>query len=221
MSQTSSQEKNIQTMSDEEKEKVSKSHGCFDGLKEEMNKIGNTIQKEFDVVGHKLTSEIHQHTHAPVLHNFVTGNKIQLVSKINGRALQVAKTDDGGFIVNGAGDLGPTAQNAIWTVINEGNNRVHIHNDFNYLAIISGQTQVMFFGAGAQVADETKFQLIAKGDNCVVLESANEYDRCVGVREDGTIKPALHCLPADEHAQFCVYVLEAPLVEKAIATKGE
>lgn len=46
-------------------------------------------------------------------HNFVTGNKIQLVSKINGRALQVAKTDDGGLIVNGAGDLGPTAQNGI------------------------------------------------------------------------------------------------------------
>lgn len=57
------------------------------------------------------------------------------------------------------------------------------------------------------MADETKFQLIAKGDNCVVLESVKEYDRCVGVREDGTIKPALHCLPADEHAQFCVYVL--------------
>lgn len=54
------------------------------------------------------------------------------------------------------------------------------------------------------MADETKFQLIAKGDNCVVLESVKEYDRCVGVREDGTIKPALHCLPADEHAQFCV-----------------
>lgn len=57
------------------------------------------------------------------------------------------------------------------------------------------------------MADETKFQLIAKGDNCVVLESVKEYDRCVGVREDGTIKPALNCLPADEHAQFCVYVL--------------
>lgn len=35
------------------------------------------------------------------------------MSKINGRALQVAKTDDGGLIVNGAGDLGPTAQNGI------------------------------------------------------------------------------------------------------------
>lgn len=51
--------------------------------------------------------------HYLLQHNFVTGNKIQLVSKINGRALQVAKTDDGGFIVNGAGDLGPTAQNGI------------------------------------------------------------------------------------------------------------
>lgn len=91
-------------MSDEEKEK----HGCFDGLKQEMNKIGNTIQKEFDAVGHKLTSEIYQHTHAPVLHNFVTGKKIQLVSKINGRALQVAKSAYGGLIVNGARDLGPT-----------------------------------------------------------------------------------------------------------------
>lgn len=41
-------------------------------------------------------------------HNFVTGKKIQLVSKINGRALQVAKSAYGGLIVNGARDLGPT-----------------------------------------------------------------------------------------------------------------
>lgn len=78
MSQTSNQEKNnTQTMSDEEKEK----HGCFDGLKQKMNKIGNTIQKEFDAVGHKLTSEIYQHTHAPVLHNFVTGKKFSWCQK--------------------------------------------------------------------------------------------------------------------------------------------
>lgn len=60
---------------------------------------------------------------------------------------------------------------------------------------------------GAQVADETKFQLIVKGENCVVLESVKGHDRSVGVREDGSIKPARHCLPADEHAQFCIYVL--------------
>lgn len=60
---------------------------------------------------------------------------------------------------------------------------------------------------GAQVADETKFQLIVKGENCVVLESVKGHDRCVGVREDGSIKPARHCLPADEHVQFCIYVL--------------
>lgn len=100
-------------------------------------------------------------------------------------------------------------------------NQVHLHNDFNYLAIISGQTQVMYFGMGAQVADETKFQLIVKGENCVVLESVKGHDRSVWVREDGSIKPARHCLPADEHAQFCIYVLEAPLVEKAIAAKGD
>lgn len=57
------------------------------------------------------------------------------------------------------------------------------------------------------MADETKFQLIVKGENCVVLESVKGHDRCVGVREDGSIKPARHCLPADEHVQFCIYVL--------------
>ena len=31
-----------------------------------MNKIGNTIQKELDVAGHKISSEIHQHAHATV-----------------------------------------------------------------------------------------------------------------------------------------------------------
>ena len=43
--------------------------------------------------------------------NFVTGNKIQLVSKINGRALQVTHPATGGPIVYGNGDLGPDARN--------------------------------------------------------------------------------------------------------------
>lgn len=36
-------------------------YGCFDGLKEEMNKIGYIIQKEFDVVGYKFILEIYQY----------------------------------------------------------------------------------------------------------------------------------------------------------------
>ena len=46
--------------------------------------------------------------------NFVTGNKIQLVSKINGRALQVTRPANGGPIVYGNGDLGPDAKNGIY-----------------------------------------------------------------------------------------------------------
>ena len=60
---------------------------------------------------------------------------------------------------------------------------------------------------GAQVADETRFQLIAKGEKCVVLESVKEYEKCVGVREDGTLMPASHCSAVDEHAKFYVYLL--------------
>lgn len=29
---------------------------------------------------------------------------------------------------------------AVWTVINEGNNQVRLHNNFNYLGIVNGQT---------------------------------------------------------------------------------
>nr|XP_022320312.1 uncharacterized protein LOC111122722 [Crassostrea virginica] len=216
MAQTSNDQKtDTQMMTEEEKNK----HGCFDGLKQEMNKIGNTIQKELDVAGHKISSEIHQHAHATVFNNFVTGNKIQLVSKINGRALQVTRPATGGPIVYGNGDLGPDAKNAIWTVINEGNNRVHLHNNFDYLVILAGVTGVMHFDEGAQVAEETRFQLIAKGEKCVVLESVKEYEKCVGVREDGTLMPASHCSAADEHAKFYVYLVEAPLVERALQGK--
>lgn len=38
-----------------------------------------------------------------------------------------------------------------------------------------------------------------KGDNCVVLEFVKEYDRCVGVWEDGIIKFVLYCLLVDEY----------------------
>lgn len=32
---------------------------------------------------------------------------------------------------------------AVWTVINEGSNQVRLHNNFNYLAIVNGQTMVI------------------------------------------------------------------------------
>lgn len=32
---------------------------------------------------------------------------------------------------------------ALWTVINEGSNQVRLHNNFNYLAIVNGQTMVI------------------------------------------------------------------------------
>ena len=52
--------------------------------------------------------------HSMFQNNFVTGNKIQLVSKINGRALQVTHPANGGPIVYGNGDLGPDAKNGIY-----------------------------------------------------------------------------------------------------------
>lgn len=51
-----------------------------------MNKIGNTIQKELDVAGHKISSEIHQHAHATVFVNpsgfFVVEKMLIVISSI-------------------------------------------------------------------------------------------------------------------------------------------
>nr|XP_022324917.1 uncharacterized protein LOC111125426 [Crassostrea virginica] len=157
-----------------------------------------------------IRTEYNQHNYGPVMENFVTGNQVQLVSKSSGRCLQIVQSQTGQLVVDGTGNFGPQFFNAVWTVINEGSNQVRLHNNFNYLAIVNGQTMVIHVPQGAHFGIETKLQLILKGQNFVCLESVKERGKCVGVLPDGSLKPALACSASDDHAKFGVHLTSTP-----------
>ncbi|KAJ8316135.1 hypothetical protein KUTeg_006149 [Tegillarca granosa] len=77
---------------------------------------------------------------------FATNNVVQLISRSSGGTLQVVQSSSGHLVVDGCG---PDAQafNNVWTVINEGNNMVRLHNNNNYLAIVNGTTTVVFMSS--------------------------------------------------------------------------
>ncbi|XP_061189294.1 uncharacterized protein LOC133197335 isoform X1 [Saccostrea echinata] len=185
-------------------------HGLLGSLGKDLNRLGGFIQKELDAAGNMIRTEYHQHNYGPVLENFVTGNQIQLVSKSSGRALQIVQSSSGQLVVDGMGVIGPEVFNAVWTVINEGNNQVRLHNNFNYLAIVNGHTVVMHVPQGSHLGIETKFMLLLKGQNFVCLESCKERGKCVGILGDGTLKPAAACSANDDHAKFGVYFASTP-----------
>ncbi|XP_048779096.1 uncharacterized protein LOC125682511 isoform X2 [Ostrea edulis] len=185
-------------------------HGLLGSLTKDLNKFGRSVQKELDSAGNMIRSEYNQVNYGPVLQNFVTGNQIQLVSKASGRALQIVQSPSGQLVIDGMGIVGPQAFNAVWTVINEGNNQVRLHNNFNYLGIVNGQTILIHMPKGAHLGVETKFQMVLKGENFVCLESPKERGKCVGILGDGTLKPALACSSSDEHAKFGVCLTSTP-----------
>lgn len=185
-------------------------HGILGSLTKDLNKFGRSVQKELDAAGNMIRSEYNQHNYGPVMESFVTGNQVQLVSKASGRCLQIVQSQSGQLVVDGTGTFGQQVFNALWTVINEGSNQVRLHNNFNYLAIVNGQTMVIHKPQGAPLGIETKFQLVLKGQNFVCMESLKERGKCVGVLQDGSLKPALACSTTDEHAKFGVYLASTP-----------
>ncbi|GFO38769.1 hypothetical protein PoB_006527400, partial [Plakobranchus ocellatus] len=76
---------------------------------------------------------------------FRTGNIVQLISRLTGRCVQIVINAQGLMVLDANGVCDPNAFNSLWTVTNEGNNQVRLHNSNNYLAIEQGHTIVKPF----------------------------------------------------------------------------
>ncbi|CAG2256014.1 unnamed protein product [Mytilus edulis] len=74
---------------------------------------------------------------------FQTNNVVQLVSRASGRSLQIVMSPTQQLVIDGCGAEGPQAFNTLWTVVNESNNQVRLHNNNNYIAIVNGLTQLV------------------------------------------------------------------------------
>lgn len=181
--------------------------GFFGSMMKEMNKVGNQIGKEIDYMGKKINDAVDTSASCPLLNLFQTGNVIQLVSRSSGKSLQIMMGPLGQLVLDGNGPVGPGAFNATWTVVNEGNNQVRLHNNNNFLMIVNGNVTLANMPPGALHGVETKWQLSLM-QNFVMLESMRERSRHLGVLPNGQLKPALAC-GREQHAQFGVQLLSS------------
>ncbi|XP_069110550.1 uncharacterized protein [Argopecten irradians] len=190
-------------------------HGILGFMSKELDAMGRMADREINFVANKAVGHIDQNAASPILNYFTTNNTIQLVSKASGRTLQIVAAPTGHLVVDGAGIEGPQAHNAIWTVVNEGRNQVRLHNNYNYLAIINGNTVVVNMPPGTQHGVETLLQLSLTGQQFVTLGSKKTSGQHVGVLPTGQLKAAL-ATGTGNHAQFGVRLISSPYPPQAV-----
>ncbi|XP_062572919.1 uncharacterized protein LOC134234885 [Saccostrea cucullata] len=167
-------------------------------------KIGHGVEDELEV--EKKTSV----PEGKLLSHFVTGNQVQLVSKISGRSLRIVQDRVGKLKVDGRGDLGQKEWNAVWTVINEKHNmEIRLHNNFNFLSISNGETKIVHVPEEKEHDRlDTLFLLVLDPENFVALESVKEPENCVGIEANGSLRSAEKTFVHDDHAMFGVHLIK-------------
>ncbi|KAL3887295.1 hypothetical protein ACJMK2_027237 [Sinanodonta woodiana] len=190
------------------------SRGLLGQLGHELNMLGNTVGREVDYCVTTINKSLSTCATGNVMNLFQTGNVVQLVSRASGHTLQIVMAPAGHLMVDGMGPEGIQAQNASWTIINEGMNQVRLHNNNNYLTIINGNTYVVNMPPGVMHGIETKFQMHQIGQ-FILFESLKERNRYVGVLPNGQLKSALAC-GREDHSHFGVRLLFSPYGAQAV-----
>ncbi|XP_062572920.1 uncharacterized protein LOC134234887 [Saccostrea cucullata] len=168
-----------------------------------QHKLGHAVEEALEV---EEKTTIKKGT---LMSNFDTGNQVQLVSKASGRTLRIIQARSGQLKVDSRGDLGGQEWNAVWTVINEGHNQIRLHNNFNFLAIVNGETTVIHVPQGSEHdKPETKLQVIIHPESFVTLESMREPEKCIGILDSGSLKSAENCTCHDDHSMFGVHLIK-------------
>lgn len=157
----------------------------------EVDKVGKQVGKELDYAGKKINETVDKNYSSALLSLIKTGNVIQLISRSSGRTVQIVMGPTGLMMVDALGPLDPGAYNTLWTVVNEGNNQVRLHNYNNYLAVMNGVTCIIPVPPGTLPGQETKFQLSQIiTQEFISLESLQFKSQHVGFNKLGQIKAA-------------------------------
>ncbi|KAL4229087.1 hypothetical protein ACF0H5_012126 [Mactra antiquata] len=181
------------------------SRGLFGQIGHEINMIGKSVSREVDWTVDQINKGLANTATGNILSQFQSGNVIQLVSRCSGKSLQILQ-GPASLVVDGLGQ--DHAPNAAWTVVNEGNNQVRLHNNNNFLAIINGNTVLINMPPGVMHGVETKFRLTQRGQ-FIFLESMKEPGKHIGILPSGQLKAAL-ATGKEDHSMFGVRLLHSP-----------
>lgn len=187
------------------------SSGFLGSIVHEVRQLGKTVERELTWATGKIQQTVDSHSSTPLLNLFHTGNVVQLVSKMTGCTLQILQAADGNLIIDARGSVGYGAYNASWTVINEGENRIRLHNNNNYLTIVDGYTQVVHVPPYSKHGVETKLHVSQAGE-WALFQSISEPNQYIGVLPDGNLRPAKDSTRGP-NAHFGVQLISSPYAQ--------
>ncbi|XP_054724678.1 uncharacterized protein LOC129234661 isoform X2 [Uloborus diversus] len=155
----------------------------------------------------------------PVGANIKSGNVVSFISRISGQSLQILQAPDGRLVLDCLGGDGHQFVNAHFTIVQDREGYILLHNNFNYLAIKEGTVQLYSAGPNGLPTPECRFKVreVLMQNQFVTVESVSERGRYIAVLPNGQMKSAIATTGADQDTHFAVRLIYSP--QSAFTTK--
>lgn len=182
------------------------------GLQNTLTNVGKEVGgvlKGLTKAGVKALNKVLDH---PTLVNVKSGNVIQCVSRITGQSLQILQAPDGRLVLDSLGGDGHQFHNAHFTVVQDRDGYILLHNNFNYLAIKDGIAQLYAAGSGGLPTPECRFKVreVLMQNQFVTIENVSERGRYLAVLPNGQMKSAIATSGADQDSHFAIRLIYSP-----------
>ncbi|GFS47651.1 uncharacterized protein NPIL_482191 [Nephila pilipes] len=180
--------------------------GGLQGTLSTVTKEVGGVLKGLTKVGAKALNKVLDH---PTLENIRSGNVVQFVSRITGQSLQILQAPDGRLVLDSLGGDGHQFHNAHFTVVQDREGYILLHNNFNYLAIKDGTAQLYSAGPSGLPTPECRFKIreVLMQNQFITIESVSERGRYMAVMPNGQMKSAIATSGADQDTHFAVRLI--------------
>ncbi|XP_054724675.1 uncharacterized protein LOC129234661 isoform X1 [Uloborus diversus] len=190
--------------------------GGLQGTLSTVTKEVGGVLKGLTKVGAKALNKVLDH---PTLANIKSGNVVSFISRISGQSLQILQAPDGRLVLDCLGGDGHQFVNAHFTIVQDREGYILLHNNFNYLAIKEGTVQLYSAGPNGLPTPECRFKVreVLMQNQFVTVESVSERGRYIAVLPNGQMKSAIATTGADQDTHFAVRLIYSP--QSAFTTK--
>ncbi|XP_055940064.1 uncharacterized protein LOC129969491 isoform X1 [Argiope bruennichi] len=183
--------------------------GGLQGTLSSVSKEFSGVLKGLTKVGTKALNKVLDH---PTLENIKSGNVVQFISRITGQSLQILQTPEGRLVLDSRGGDGHQFHNAHFTVVQDRDGYIMLHNNFNYLAIKDGVPQLYSAGPAGLPTPECRFKIreVLMHNQFITIESVSERGRYLAIMPNGQMKSAIATSGADQDTHFAVRLIFTP-----------
>ncbi|KAF8792756.1 hypothetical protein HNY73_004317 [Argiope bruennichi] len=184
---------------------VERSSGTLSSVSKEFSGVLKGLTK----VGTKALNKVLDH---PTLENIKSGNVVQFISRITGGPSGYLKTPEGRLVLDSRGGDGHQFHNAHFTVVQDRDGYIMLHNNFNYLAIKDGVAQLYSAGPAGLPTPECRFKIreVLMQNQFITIENVSERGRYIAIMPNGQMKSAIATSGADQDTHFAVRLIFTP-----------